>query len=86
MSGQTISDRLLAARHSIAGQGLAKSVCKATTEEVIGPKKKHLDCKFLYNSSLSTQLNFSHVFVVFSPGTVTFEFYTFSSVISNLPF
>lgn len=34
---------MLAARHSIAGQGLAKSVCKATTEEVIGPKKKHLD-------------------------------------------
>lgn len=46
MSGQTISDRLLAARHSIAGQGLAKSVCKATTEEVIGPKKKHLDCEY----------------------------------------
>ncbi|KAK7872524.1 hypothetical protein R5R35_013764 [Gryllus longicercus] len=43
MAGQTISDRLLAARHSIAGQGLAKSVCKATTEEMIGPKKKHLD-------------------------------------------
>lgn len=46
MAGQTISDRLLAARHSLAGQGLAKSVCKATTEEMIGPKKKHLDCKF----------------------------------------
>ncbi|XP_054016055.1 phosphatidylinositol-binding clathrin assembly protein LAP isoform X18 [Hylaeus anthracinus] len=43
MAGQTINDRLLAARHSIAGQGLAKSVCKATTEELIGPKKKHLD-------------------------------------------
>ncbi|XP_076300450.1 phosphatidylinositol-binding clathrin assembly protein lap isoform X25 [Lasioglossum baleicum] len=43
MAGQTINDRLLAARHSIAGQGLAKSVCKATTEEMIGPKKKHLD-------------------------------------------
>ncbi|XP_037925044.1 phosphatidylinositol-binding clathrin assembly protein LAP isoform X9 [Hermetia illucens] len=41
--GQTINDRLLAARHSLAGQGLAKSVCKATTEEMIGPKKKHLD-------------------------------------------
>ncbi|OWR41882.1 putative Phosphatidylinositol-binding clathrin assembly protein LAP [Danaus plexippus plexippus] len=25
MAGQTINDRLLAARHSIAGQGLAKS-------------------------------------------------------------
>lgn len=46
MAGQTISDRLLAARHSLAGQGLAKSVCKATTEEMISPKKKHLDCKF----------------------------------------
>ncbi|KAM7359892.1 phosphatidylinositol-binding clathrin assembly protein lap isoform 12-T14 [Cochliomyia hominivorax] len=43
MAGQTINDRLLAARHSLAGQGLAKSVCKATTEECIGPKKKHLD-------------------------------------------
>ncbi|XP_044750028.1 phosphatidylinositol-binding clathrin assembly protein LAP-like isoform X2 [Coccinella septempunctata] len=43
MAGQTINDRLLAAKHSIAGQGLAKSVCKATTEEMIGPKKKHLD-------------------------------------------
>ncbi|XP_046583378.1 phosphatidylinositol-binding clathrin assembly protein LAP-like isoform X11 [Haliotis rubra] len=43
MSGQSIMDRVQAARHSIAGQGLAKSVCKATTEEIIGPKKKHLD-------------------------------------------
>ena len=45
LSGQTINDRILAARHSLAGQGLAKAVCKATTEELIGPKKKHLDCK-----------------------------------------
>lgn len=43
MAGQSINDRITAARYSIAGQGLAKSVCKATTEEVIGPKKKHLD-------------------------------------------
>ncbi|XP_055890203.1 phosphatidylinositol-binding clathrin assembly protein LAP-like isoform X8 [Biomphalaria glabrata] len=43
MAGQSIMDRVVAARHSIAGQGLAKSVCKATTEEIIGPKKKHLD-------------------------------------------
>lgn len=46
MAGQTINDRLLAAKHSLAGQGLAKSVCKATTEELLGPKKKHLDCKY----------------------------------------
>lgn len=43
MSGQSLNDRLTAARHTIAGQGLARVVCKATTEEVIGPKKKHLD-------------------------------------------
>lgn len=47
MSGQTLNDRLTAARHTLAGQGLARVVCKATTEEVIGPKKKHLDCKYL---------------------------------------
>lgn len=52
MAGQTINDRLLAARHSLAGQGLAKSVCKATTEEMIAPKKKHLDCKSNHNFNL----------------------------------
>lgn len=52
LAGQTINDRLLAARHSLAGQGLAKSVCKATTEEMIGPKKKHLDCKWRSNCNI----------------------------------
>ena len=49
MSGQSIQDRIIAAKHSISGQGLAKSVCKATTEEVMGPKKKHLDCEIMNN-------------------------------------
>ena len=48
-AGQTLNDRLLAAKHSIAGQGLAKAICKASTEELIGPKKKHLDCEFFSN-------------------------------------
>ena len=43
MSGQSIMDRMTAAKHSLSGQGLAKVVCKATTGEVMGPKKKHLD-------------------------------------------
>lgn len=42
-SGQTLNDRINAARYALAGQGVARCVCKATTEEVIGPKKKHLD-------------------------------------------
>ncbi|ESO87299.1 hypothetical protein LOTGIDRAFT_107445 [Lottia gigantea] len=43
MSTQSMMDRFQAAKFSVAGQGLAKVVCKATTEEIIGPKKKHLD-------------------------------------------
>ena len=43
--GQTIMDRVNSARFGLAGHMLAKAVCKATTEEQIGPKKKHLDCK-----------------------------------------
>ncbi|CAJ0585249.1 unnamed protein product, partial [Mesorhabditis spiculigera] len=41
--GQTISDRLTAAKHSLAGSQLGKTICKATTEELMAPKKKHLD-------------------------------------------
>ncbi|OQV13275.1 Phosphatidylinositol-binding clathrin assembly protein LAP [Hypsibius exemplaris] len=41
--GQTIMDRVNSARFGLAGHMLAKAVCKATTEEQIGPKKKHLD-------------------------------------------
>ena len=60
-AGQTLNDRLLAARHSIAGQGLAKAVCKATTEELIGPKKKHLDCKnFFFKSIYSSSYFFKY--------------------------
>ena len=55
--GQTLNDRILAARHSLAGQGLAKAVCKATTEEIIGPKKKHLDCKCWNCSKLCENLS-----------------------------
>jgi hypothetical protein len=43
--GQSLVDRLLAAKNTIAGQLIAKVVCKATTEEMNGPKRKHLDCE-----------------------------------------
>ncbi|XP_071425151.1 prefoldin subunit 3 isoform X3 [Pithys albifrons albifrons] len=43
MSGQSITDRIAAAQHSVTGSAVAKAVCKATTHEVMGPKKKHLD-------------------------------------------
>ncbi|CAG9533570.1 unnamed protein product [Cercopithifilaria johnstoni] len=41
--GQTITDRLTAAKHSLAGSQLGKTICKATTEELMAPKRKHLD-------------------------------------------
>ncbi|KAM9127359.1 phosphatidylinositol-binding clathrin assembly protein isoform 6-T6 [Pangshura tecta] len=43
MSGQSITDRIAAAQHSVTGSAISKAVCKATTHEVMGPKKKHLD-------------------------------------------
>ncbi|KAM8800213.1 phosphatidylinositol-binding clathrin assembly protein-like isoform 2-T2 [Eudromia elegans] len=43
MSGQSLTDRIAAAQHSVTGSAVAKAVCKATTHEVMGPKKKHLD-------------------------------------------
>ncbi|XP_026129510.1 phosphatidylinositol-binding clathrin assembly protein-like isoform X15 [Carassius auratus] len=44
MSGQSITDRITAAQHSVTGSAVSKTVCKATTHEVMGPKKKHLEC------------------------------------------
>ncbi|KAM4702300.1 phosphatidylinositol-binding clathrin assembly protein isoform 6-T6 [Discoglossus pictus] len=43
MSGQSITDRITAAQHSVTGSAVSKIVCKATTHEIMGPKKKHLD-------------------------------------------
>ncbi|XP_043996144.1 phosphatidylinositol-binding clathrin assembly protein-like isoform X4 [Gambusia affinis] len=43
MSGQSLTDRIAAAQHSMTGSAISKAVCKATTHEVSGPKKKHLD-------------------------------------------
>ena len=45
VAGQSLVDRVIAAKHSLTGEGLAKTVCKATTEEISPPKKKHIDCK-----------------------------------------
>ncbi|KFO30407.1 Clathrin coat assembly protein AP180 [Fukomys damarensis] len=47
MSGQTLTDRIAAAQYSVTGSAVARAVCKATTHEVMGPKKKHLDCNII---------------------------------------
>ncbi|KXJ07069.1 Phosphatidylinositol-binding clathrin assembly protein, partial [Exaiptasia diaphana] len=39
----SVVDKLDAARHSITGSNLAKIACKATSREVMGPKRKHVD-------------------------------------------
>ena len=51
MSGQSIVDRLNAAKHTVAGSALGRAVVKATTEEVMAPKRKHLDCKSPVNAA-----------------------------------
>lgn len=47
MSGQTLTDRIAAAQYSLTGSEVARAVCKATTHEVMAPKKKHLECKLV---------------------------------------
>ncbi|MEE6473069.1 hypothetical protein FKM82_009836 [Ascaphus truei] len=43
MSGQSITDRITAAQHSVTGSAVSKIVCKATTHEIMGPRKETLD-------------------------------------------
>ncbi|XP_075253899.1 phosphatidylinositol-binding clathrin assembly protein LAP-like isoform X8 [Convolutriloba macropyga] len=43
MSGQSVIDRMQAAKHSVLGSQIGKKVCKATTEEILAPKRKHLE-------------------------------------------
>ncbi|KAG9509610.1 Phosphatidylinositol-binding clathrin assembly protein LAP [Fragariocoptes setiger] len=54
--GQTINDRLNAAKYALAGQALARCVCKATTEEPIAPKKKHLDYLIMHTLSANSSI------------------------------
>jgi len=51
MSGQTLTDRIAAAQYQLTGSDMARAVCKATTHEVMAPKKKHLECKWSPSSS-----------------------------------
>uniref|UniRef100_A0A4W3JEY6 Clathrin coat assembly protein AP180 n=1 Tax=Callorhinchus milii TaxID=7868 RepID=A0A4W3JEY6_CALMI len=55
MSGQSITDRIAAAQYSVTGSAVARAVCKATTHEVMGPKKKHLD--YLIQATNETNVN-----------------------------
>lgn len=40
-----VIDRVESAKHTITGSGIGKAVSKATSHEIIGPKRKHVDCK-----------------------------------------
>uniref|UniRef100_A0A8C4QK12 Phosphatidylinositol-binding clathrin assembly protein n=1 Tax=Eptatretus burgeri TaxID=7764 RepID=A0A8C4QK12_EPTBU len=55
MSGQSLTDRFAAAQHSVTGSSVTKAVCKATTHEAMGPKKKHLD----YLTACTNEVNVS---------------------------
>lgn len=45
-TGQSLMDRVTQAKYSLAGSALGKVVAKASTEEHIPPKKKHLESKY----------------------------------------
>ena len=43
MSSGAVLDKATAAWHSVAGSSINKIVCKASSRELAGPKKKHVD-------------------------------------------
>ncbi|CAL8313628.1 unnamed protein product [Lota lota] len=55
MSGQTLTDRIAAAQYQLTGSDMARAVCKATTHEVMAPKKKHLE--YLVSATNATNVN-----------------------------
>ncbi|XP_016371946.1 clathrin coat assembly protein AP180-like isoform X2 [Sinocyclocheilus rhinocerous] len=55
MSGQTLTDRIAAAQYQLTGSDVARAVCKATTHEVMAPKKKHLE--YLISTTNETNVN-----------------------------
>jgi len=63
VSGQSLADRVMAAKHTITGQDLVKAVFKATTDEVMGPKRKHLDRKATPILLISTLFRNYSVFI-----------------------
>ena len=40
-----VKDKATAFKNEISGSTTNKIVCKASSHEVAGPKKKHVDCK-----------------------------------------
>ena len=51
MSG-TVIDKATAFKNSITGAGINKIVCKASSHDLSGPKKKHVDCELMERGSL----------------------------------
>ncbi|KAM7541168.1 hypothetical protein Aperf_G00000046482 [Anoplocephala perfoliata] len=56
-TGQSLVDRMTYMKHSLAGSLIAKTICKATTEEMIAPKRKHLN--ILVNYTFEPRLSMS---------------------------
>uniref|UniRef100_A0A3B5L9P8 ENTH domain-containing protein n=1 Tax=Xiphophorus couchianus TaxID=32473 RepID=A0A3B5L9P8_9TELE len=82
MSGQSITDRIAAAQHSMTGSAISKAVCKATTHEVSGPKKKHLDCEYKFHKQMIDNTKNVHSWLLILcyksnisyDGSINFEF------------
>ncbi|VDL90628.1 unnamed protein product [Schistocephalus solidus] len=55
-TGQSLMDRVTQAKYSLAGSSLGKVVAKASTVELIPPKKKHLDRLIRYSNEPSVSI------------------------------
>lgn len=54
-----VIDRVESAKHTLTGSGIGKAVSKATSHEIIGPKRKHVD--YIQNSLQATNISIPEV-------------------------
>lgn len=51
-----VIDRVESAKHALTGSGIGRAVSKATSHEIIGPKRKHVECEFQFIISVYVPL------------------------------
>nr|XP_020639974.1 phosphatidylinositol-binding clathrin assembly protein-like isoform X4 [Pogona vitticeps] len=57
MSGQSITDRITAAQHSVTGSAIAKGICRPTSSSFFQPKEKHLSVDYLIQCTNEMNVN-----------------------------
>jgi len=65
-----VKDKATAFKHELVGSTTNKIVCKASSHEIAGPKKKHVDCKHI-NQTVAQMAYYVWSWFILSGSTVS---------------